>query len=294
MKRSGWSDTFVRNANSMPGQEAVHPVSILRFRQGDGVEEMQDLLAVEEPLQIRLSEGGPVRSLAITMRTPGDDINLALGFLFSEGIIAGSDQIKGVKTGDFSDDEGKNTVSIHLNGNCPVDWARLQRNTYTSSSCGVCGKTSLEQLETLLPFGDEPAKWSVASALILQLPGRLRSAQQLFDQTGGIHAAALFTPAGELLHHAEDVGRHNALDKVIGHAFQAGDLPLANRILLLSGRASFELLQKSAMAGIPFVVAVGAPSSLAVTLAQELGITLCGFIKKNRFNCYSYPYRILK
>ncbi len=278
----------------MLGQEAVRSVSIFRFRQGYGKDKVEDLLAVEEPLQIRLSEGGPARSLAITMRTPGRDTDLALGFLFSEGIITSPEQVIAVKQGSPKEKDSQNTVTATLSRTCPVNWAKLQRHTYTSSSCGVCGKTSLDQVEAVLPFGDLPSGWSVQAPLIHQLPDTLRNAQRLFDQTGGIHAAGLFTPAGKLLHHAEDVGRHNALDKVIGHSFREGDLPLRKQVLVLSGRASFELIQKAAMAGITFVVAVGAPSSLAVELATELGITLCGFVRNGGFNAYCYSGRIVK
>lgn len=273
--------------------DSLHPVSLFRYRNGE-LEPANDVLAVEEPLQIRIREGAKTRSLAITMRTPGEDEALAIGFLFSEGIIRSPNQILAVEREATKNANSRNTIIISLNTSCPVDWARLQRHSYTSSSCGVCGKTSVEQLEAVLPFGELPGSWSVSSSIIPRLPDTLRSAQCLFEQTGGIHAAGLFTPEGELLHFAEDVGRHNAMDKVVGYAFQARELPLRHRLLVLSGRASFELLQKAAMAGISFVVSVGAPSSLAVTLAEEQSITLCGFTRKGGFNCYSHPERIVK
>ncbi len=272
---------------------SLQSVSLFRYRNGE-LAPSNDVLAVEEPLQIRIREGKKTRSLAITMRTPGEDEVLALGFLFSEGIIKSPDQILAVERAASRKATSRNTIIISLATNCPVDWARLQRHSYTSSSCGVCGKTSVEQLEAVLPFGEIPDSWSVSGSIIPRLPDTLRRAQRLFEQTGGIHAAGLFTSEGELLHYAEDVGRHNAMDKVVGYAFRAGALPLRQRILVLSGRASFELLQKAAMAGISFVVSVGAPSSLAVTLAEEQSITLCGFVRQGGFNCYSHPERIVK
>ncbi|WP_273443852.1 formate dehydrogenase accessory sulfurtransferase FdhD [Neolewinella agarilytica] len=272
---------------------SLQSVSLFRYRNGE-LSPSDDVLAVEEPLQIRIREGQKTRSLAITMRTPGEDEALALGFLFSEGIIQSPDQILAAERASTRNTTSRNTLIISLAASCPVDWARLQRHSYTSSSCGVCGKTSIEQLEAALPFGEMPGRWSINSSIIPRLPDTLRRAQRLFEQTGGIHAAGLFTPGGKLLHFAEDVGRHNAMDKVVGNAFRAGELPLRQRILVLSGRASFELLQKAAMAGISFVVSVGAPSSLAVTLAEEQSITLCGFVREGGFNCYSHPERIVK
>ncbi len=248
--------------------------SIHRFRKGHGAS-VADVLAVEEPLDIRIGN----RSVAITMRTPGRDVDLALGFLFSEGILEARTQVQGEVMKD-------NVVEVSLPHGSTVDWKRLERHSYTSSSCGVCGKTSLEQVYAAVPFADTSSTVRVSPEVLQSLPDKLRSAQELFTQTGGIHAAGLFTPSGELLHFAEDVGRHNALDKLVGHYFALGQLPLDQHVLLLSGRASFELIQKAAMAGIGIVAAVGAPSSLAVSLGEELGLTVCGFTSERGFNCY--------
>jgi FdhD protein len=251
-----------------------------------GIKEKQDDLAIEEPLNIRLgNQGSTPRSVAITMRTPGNDEELARGFLFTEGIISADLPL------DVSIDQ-ENVVTVTGPPGQVIDWNKLQRHSYTSSSCGVCGKTSLEQVFNAIPFGHVPVRWQVPFELIGQLPERLREAQTLFHRTGGIHAAGLFSRTGSLLHLAEDVGRHNALDKVIGYCHGKKLLPLDDRILVLSGRASFELIQKAAMAGISFVVAVGAPSSLAVALAEDQGITLCGFTRRERLNCYTGVARI--
>lgn len=244
-----------------------------------------DQLAVEEPLDIRLSNGAPAKSVAITMRTPGNDADLARGFLFTEGILGPRTQVQ-------CDVTKSNVVTAVLPPTETIDWNRLNRHSYTSSSCGVCGKTSLEQVFQTIPFGDVPATFTVSPEVLYQLPEKLRSAQVLFEQTGGIHAVGLFSPQGELLHFAEDVGRHNALDKLIGRYHAQQSLPLDGHVLLLSGRASFELIQKAGMAGIGVVAAVGAPSSLAVQLAEELGITLVGFLRGERFNCYCGEARV--
>lgn len=244
-----------------------------------------DQLAVEEPLDIRLSNGASARSVAITMRTPGNDEDLARGFLFTEAIIGAQTQVQCAVT-------KSNVVTVTLPPSESIDWNRLNRHSYTSSSCGVCGKTSLEQVYQTIPFEEAPKNFAVSPAVLYSLPDKLRSAQTLFNQTGGIHAVGLFTPSGKILHFAEDVGRHNALDKLIGHYQAQGNLPLDHHVLLLSGRASFELIQKAGMAGIGVVAAVGAPSSLAVQLAEELGITLAGFLRGKRFNCYSGAERI--
>jgi len=269
----------------MPVSFGVQQREILRFR-SEVAERALDALAIEEPLNIRLATGSTARSVAITMRTPGQDEDLALGFLFTESILTDWADVQEVNTGDASTKNGRNTVTVHLRPGVTVDWDQLERHSYVSSSCGVCGKTSLEQVYSTLPFGDLPDPWQVPADLIPELPRRLRAAQVLFEQTGGIHAAGLFTDAGTLLHFAEDVGRHNALDKLIGNCIRSGQLPLRQRILVLSGRASFELVQKAAMAGVNLIVAVGAPSSLAVALAEELGVGLCGFVRQGGFNCY--------
>lgn len=246
-----------------------------------------DVLAVEEPLDIRIDAGGITRSVAITMRTPGRDEDLARGFLFTEGVLTAT-----IKTS--VEVKKENVVVVTLPKGQSVDWKRLERHSYTSSSCGVCGKTSLEQVYAAVPYGNTPGvELRVAPETISLLPEKLRAAQELFDKTGGIHAAGLFDLSGKLLHFAEDVGRHNALDKLIGFALRKKLLPLDQHLLLLSGRASFELIQKAAMAGISLVAAVGAPSSLAVSLAEEMGLTLCGFVRDGGFNVYCGAERLV-
>ena len=234
-----------------------------------------DLLAVEEPLEIRIN-GRPV---AVTMRTPGHDEELALGFCLSEGLRPEAAKVP--------DDLAANTVDVDAPG---FDPGRLQRSFYTSSSCGVCGKGALEAVA--VEAAPVESRWTVSAATVGSLPGRLRDAQAGFAATGGLHATGLFTPEGELVCLREDVGRHNALDKVVGWAFTEGRLPLADAILGVSGRLSFELVQKAAVAGCPVMVAVGAPSSLAVELAADRGITLCGFVRDGRVNVYTEPWRI--
>ena len=239
---------------------------------GDGsLSPADDLLAVEEPLQIRVNG----RDLSITMRTPGHDRELAAGFLFTEGIIGSREDVAAIEV-------GENVVSLTLAVGVDIPVAR---NFYTSSSCGVCGKASIESLYAagcrMLP------RCEAAREVIHGLPEKLRAAQAAFDHTGGLHGAGLFDLAGNLQMVREDVGRHNAVDKLAGAAFLDGRLPLAECILMLSGRASFELVQKAAMAGIPVVAAVGAPSSLAVETARRFGMTLAGFVRDGRFNIYS-------
>jgi FdhD protein len=235
----------------------------------------QDVVAVEEPLEIRI--GG--RPVAVTMRTPGHDEELALGFCLSEGL-----EPRGAR---LPADLAANVVEVDAPG---FDPARLQRSFYTSSSCGVCGKGALEAIAVEAPRVEGGAV--VPRALVASLPVRLREAQAAFEATGGLHATGLFDHDGSLLCLREDVGRHNAMDKVIGWAYGAGLLPLADRILCVSGRLSFELVQKAAVAGCPVLVAVGAPSSLAVELARDRGITLCGFVRDGRVNVYAEPWRI--
>jgi len=251
---------------------------------------LQDLLAVEEPLEIRVAD----RTVAITMRTPGHDFELAAGFLFTEGIIQSRDQIRDVRwfqTGGNPRQAG-NSVSVDLNPGVEVDLERLERHFYTSSSCGVCGKASIEALQMqgcpVLPKNTPVVK----AATVHGLPKALRDEQAVFERTGGLHAAALFDPDGKLLLVREDVGRHNALDKLIGGEMLAGRTPLDDKLLLVSGRASFELVQKALMAGIPILAAVGAPSSLAVETAQRFNMTLAGFVRDGRFNIYSGASRI--
>ena len=241
----------------------------------------QDLLAVEEPLEIRL--GG--KTVSITMRTPGHDPELSVGFLFTEGILSDPAQIQEVRS-------SKNSIKIDLKPEVEIDFDRLKRHFYTTSSCGVCGKASIEALRIqgcpVLPVRSA----MMASSVIRGLPEVLRADQRVFERTGGLHGAALFDAQGKLLLLREDIGRHNAVDKVIGAQFLAGHIPLQETLLLVSGRASFELTQKSLMAGIPILAAVGAPSSLAVETAQRFNMTLLGFVRDGRFNIYSGASRI--
>ncbi|HEY2158899.1 MAG TPA: formate dehydrogenase accessory sulfurtransferase FdhD [Isosphaeraceae bacterium] len=262
---------------------ALAEVRVVRVDDG-GASDRPDVLAVEEPLEIRVglaeAERRAVRSVSITMRTPGHDAELAVGFLFTEGIITTRSQVAGVRpcgTGS----------AVRVDLNVAVDLSRLERHFYATSSCGVCGKASLEAVR--VACRDRPAEGRprVDPSIIRRLPEALRRSQAVFDRTGGLHASALFDIEGNLLGLREDVGRHNALDKLIGAEFLAGRTPLADRILLVSGRASFELVQKAAVAGIPVLAAVGAPSSLAVELAREGGMTLLGFANAERFNVYA-------
>ncbi len=254
-----------------------------------------DLLAVEEPLEIRLGfmENGKLRhkAISITMRTPKNDYELAAGFLFTEGILHSKDQIQSIKhCGKFPNNQ--NTVRIDLVSDIEIDFKKLERNFYTTSSCGVCGKSSIEALTTgakAISQNDFPR---ISVEIVHQFPEKLRQAQNIFDETGGIHAAALFDAEGKLDSLREDVGRHNAVDKLIGAKFLEGEIPLTDKILFLSGRASFELVQKAVMAQIPIICAVGAPSSLAVEAAREFNITLLGFVREKRFNIYAGHERL--
>jgi FdhD protein len=274
---------------------ATVPVDRVR---GDSVLESSDTLAVEEPLEIRIAytkDGVQVhRGISITMRTPGHDADLACGFLYTEGIVHSRAEIAGARPcGVVTGTEGlRNTFRVTLEPQVAVDMQKLERHFYTNSSCGVCGKTSLEALRVsgVQPIGC--SSFSVTRELIHGLPQKLRQVQDVFDQTGGLHAAGLFDSDGKLRILREDVGRHNAVDKLIGHALMAGECPLTERILMLSGRASFELIQKALVAGIPIVAAVGAPSTLAVQLAEQNQMTLVGFVREDRFNIYTGGHRI--
>jgi FdhD protein len=265
---------------------------------GSDIQPDSDELAVEEPLEIRLGytlDGQRVqRAISITMRTPGQDVELAAGFLFSEGIIRGQDDLLSVRScgSTVAPLRLHNVVRVELRPNVRIDLGRLERHFYTTSSCGVCGKASLDALQLTPPHEILIAEPVLATETIHRLPQQLRSAQSVFDHTGGLHGAGLFSAAGELLSLREDVGRHNAVDKLIGAELFAGRLPLQHDILLVSGRASFELMQKALMASIPVMVAVGAPSSLAVELARRYRITLIGFARDGRFNVYSGAWRL--
>ena len=257
--------------------------------------EATDQLAVEEPLEIRIVYGDEnkrqQKSIAVTMCTPGNDLELANGFLFTEGIIKCKEDILGTQyfnPGKTND----NIVFVELQPGISFDLKKIERHFYTSSSCGVCGKSSIAAVKN--QFDEQPVTDNIKidASVFIDLPASLRKQQEIFEYTGGLHASALFDLTGKLLLTREDIGRHNALDKLIGASLIAGDLPLNGHILLLSGRASFELIQKAAMAGIRIVCAVGAPSSLAVEMAEELDITLIGFLRDKRFNIYSGAQRI--
>ncbi len=259
---------------------------------------LSDILSVEEPLEIRIVYGPASarvqKNISVTMRTPGNDTELAIGFLFTEGIITSyGDVTNAFHLATDCTSQEKNILQVELAENFSPALMQSDRNFYTSSSCGVCGKGSIQSIKTVSPFsGLEKPGLNLSTAILYQLPGKLTHAQSGFAATGGIHASGLFTVEGDLVLLREDVGRHNALDKLIGSALVSNGLPLNRHILLLSGRASFELIQKAAMAGISVVAAIGAPSSLAVELAVELDITLLGFLKENRFNIYHLSDRI--
>ncbi|MFF5673422.1 formate dehydrogenase accessory sulfurtransferase FdhD [Streptomyces hygroscopicus] len=282
---------------------------VIRIRDG-AVSTRPDTLVTEEPLEIRLN-GKP---LAITMRTPGDDFALAAGFLVSEGVLGRADELANIVYCAGATEDGSNTynvVDVKLAPGVPVPDITLERNVYTTSSCGLCGKASLDAVRTTarwrLGDGEDGADGTdradgadggggsplrIEPETLSALPDRLRAAQRVFDRTGGLHAAGLFTPDGELLDLREDVGRHNAVDKLVGRALQQGLLPLSGSVLMVSGRASFELAQKAVMAGIPVLAAVSAPSSLAVDLAAETGLTLVGFLRGTSMNVYAGEHRL--
>ncbi len=263
---------------------------MLRIR-GEHRTTRPDTVAAEEPLEIRLS-GKP---LAVTMRTPGHDFDLVHGFLATEGVITGPDDVAALRYCDSVDADGRNTynvVDVDLAPGIEAPDTALDRNFYTSSSCGVCGKASIDAIRTKTRYDVAGDSVRVPLETLLALPDRLRAAQEVFEKTGGLHAAGLFTADGELGALREDVGRHNAVDKVIGDGVREGRLPLAGSVLMVSGRASFELTQKAAMAGIPVLAAVSAPSSLAVELAADVGITLVGFLRGDGCNVYTRTERI--
>jgi FdhD protein len=253
-----------------------------------------DTVATEEPMEIRLVAAGETRTVAVTMRTPGSDFELACGFLFNEGVIRGRGDVHQVAycvDPTVDEEQRYNIVSVELRPGARPDLRSLERHFFTSSACGVCGKASLEAL-SLRGYPHLDAGPMIDPEVIFALPDRLRGRQGIFSATGGLHAAALFDLRGELLAAREDVGRHNALDKLIGWALLDGRLPLSEHIVLVSGRASFELVQKSLAAGVPIVCAVSAPSSLAVTVATEFGMTLIGFLRDRRFNAYAGAERV--
>lgn len=270
---------------------SIKPIEVRKI-DDYAVKSFTDVLSIEEPLEITLIYGPAnariKKNISVTMRTPGNDQELAAGFLFTEGIISSYRQIKEIKhAGMHCSEQKQNSIQVELVEDVTPHLSQTDRNFYTTSSCGVCGKGSIQSIKTVSPFiNDAQLTIMIATKVLYQLPKTLREAQDNFSATGGIHASGLFDLGGKLLMLREDVGRHNALDKLIGTALMDDRLPLNKQVLLLSGRASFELIQKAAMAGVAMVAAIGAPSSLAVELAKEADITLFGFLKENRFNIY--------
>jgi FdhD protein len=266
----------------------------VRIVEDGGMRVRPDVLATEEPMEIRLLAGATRQTVAVTMRTPGADFELAAGFLYGEGIVTSPDDILKISycvDPEIDAEQQYNIVNVELRDGREFDLRPLERHFYTTSACGVCGKASLEQLELrgcpVISPGPE-----VSAETIYSLPETLREAQGLFDATGGLHAAALFDREGELLALREDVGRHNATDKLAGWALLEGRLPLSEHVVLVSGRSSFEIMQKCLTAGVPIVCAISAPSSLAVDVAREFGMTLVGFLRGGRFNVYAGADRV--
>ena len=275
-------------ANEQSADPRAATTRILRWKQGTLGQLADDSLAREEPLEIRVKG----ESVAVTMRTPGHDEELALGFLLSEGVIAGANDV--LEVAPCQQGEAAlhgNVLNVFLAPKVEIDLAKLRRNVYASSSCGLCGKASIESVHGhFAPLARrEPL---VAAETVLQLPDKLRAEQETFDKTGGLHAAGLFDAEGNLLTLREDVGRHNAVDKVLGRSMLDGNFPLENHVLMVSGRASFEIMQKALAGRVPVICAVSAPSSLAVEFAQESGQTLVGFLRGDTFNVYSHPEQI--
>ena len=281
-------------------RQSARQLTVRRFSGGElGRSDDPDFVATEEPFEIRLGysrrDGSRAEEpVSVTMRTPGHDEDLAVGFLFTEGIIrARGDVQEVVARGQRAADGLVNVVRVELTPGIEVDFKRLERNFYMTSSCGVCGKASIEAVAVQGQYDVGATEFRMTGGALGRLPAALKTKQAVFEQTGGLHASGLFDAAGEIVALREDVGRHNALDKLIGHALLRGEVPLKDRGVIVSGRASFELMQKAKMAGVPLVAAVGAPSSLAVELAREFGITLVGFLKSDRFNVYSRPDRVV-
>jgi FdhD protein len=268
---------------------SVDLTQVTEWNDGSAVRK-DDFLAAEEPLEIRIGEN----PLSVTMRTPGHDVELAAGFLFTEGLVQRREQIVALENV-TSNDDGKrgNVVRAELSSEALPDFDKLRRHFFAASSCGICGKASIDALRSRLLRTPNP-DFRVAPNLIVGLPEALRSAQDVFERTGGLHAAALFDAEGKLLIVREDIGRHNAVDKVVGWALVNGLIPLSDCVLLVSGRGGFEIIQKAIVAGIPVVASVSAPSSLAVQLARELRLTLIGFLRGNRFVVYAGEDRVAK
>ena len=263
---------------------------VVRLVEGAATEPM-DTLVVEEPLEIRVAG----RPLVVTMRTPGDDFDLTAGFLVSEGVAHRAEEIAGIRYCAGATEDGTNTynvVDVLLGPGVAAPDPSLERNFYTTSSCGLCGKASLDAVRTTATWSVREDRLRIDPAVVTALPDRLRGAQRVFERTGGLHAAGLFSADGRLLCLREDVGRHNAVDKVIGWALRSDRLPLRGTVLMVSGRASFELVQKAVMAGVPALAAVSAPSSLAADLAAEAGLTLIGFLRGPSMNVYAGGHRL--
>ncbi|MEA2477939.1 MAG: FdhD protein [Actinomycetota bacterium] len=271
------------------GGRSKTSVRVTKVRGRDTVRR-SDVVAAEEPMEIRVGTWSqPPVAVAVTMRTPGYDFELAAGFLFTEGIIGPGDIERVSYCDSLETDQDFNVVTVRTNR--PIEESSIaHRNFYATSSCGVCGKASLDEIEVrCAPLADGPV---VASSTIVGLPDRLREKQRVFEQTGGLHAAGLFSCNGDLVAVREDVGRHNAVDKIVGRSLLSTEIPLNDAVLMVSGRTSFEIVQKAAVAGIPIVCAVSAPSSLAVDAAESLGMTLVGFVRDDSFNVYTHPERI--
>ena len=260
-------------------EERIATVAVTRIAEGS-VTRNEDVLAVEEPLEIRVAWEQTEKNISVTMRTPGDDYDLAAGFLFTEGLIRAAGEIESIRHWG-----SPNVVRVALHAR--IDTSKLDRHFYTTSSCGVCGKTSIDAVRVVSGGAPPPSAARVTAEVVNQLPRLLEQHQSAFRATGGLHGAAVFTGSGELLRIREDIGRHNAVDKVIGSLFRDGATPLSGSILMVSSRASFELVQKAIVAGIATLAAVGAPSTLAVDLAREFGVTLLGFVRDGRFNVYA-------
>lgn len=279
-------------SHSDPGSIILPTLALGR---GDA-QHKRDTVAVEEPLEIRVAAGAEghrrIHPLAVTMRTPGDDELLALGFLLAEGIVRVPADVESISAEAF-DAAGRptNRVTVSLAPSVAFDPREFQRSVYTGSSCGICGSTSIERV-TAIARQPPQGRFCIARPLLCSLPDQLLAAQDGFASTGGVHAAGLFSPAGEMLDLREDIGRHNAVDKVVGERFRQAALPASDSLLLVSGRAGFELVHKAAVAGIPMLAAVGAPSSLAVSLAKSLGMTLVGFLRGDRCNVYCGASRV--
>ena len=268
----------------LTGQRNIALTSVEQWQDGS-VTRVQDYLAVEEPLEIRLGE----TPISVTMRTPGHDLELTAGFLFTEGIISSRNELKSIEKVESA--TAGNTVTAKLSRDGGVTAEQLQRNFFAASSCGICGKASIESIR-IRGIHAPNADFRIKASLLCELPDKLRESQAVFGRTGGLHAAAAFTSSGQLLALREDIGRHNAVDKVVGWALENDRLPLSECVLMVSGRGGFEIIQKALVAGIPVLASVSAPSSLAVQMARELGMTLVGFLRGKRFVIYSGAERI--